>query len=311
MNTTKKLLSALFIAVLTAVTAFSMDVNKEISRYTAEQQILINAYKLMIDGEDDTMDSYTQDENDTLIEHLSMADGDWEILWDDLESTYDLQGNEPEAIYLRYLIDNTFKKKLDIAVLNDLAKSLKEKGLSSVKTYNAMQNPIVTFVKGLNTKSKQKNQDTLENIASMIVKFSDSDKLINTIGMALQDKAVKSYILDGNTTTPAATKHEAISDTIVTDLKNKFKADLDTNKIDTIVAQLKAKKMGDDQIIGSVENFLADFCKEVKNPKSKQKKETLEIITTLFTKLSNSDNLLQSVALTLNDTTLKDYIVNN
>ncbi|MBR3731559.1 MAG: hypothetical protein IKN25_02815, partial [Spirochaetales bacterium] len=125
MNTTKKLLSAMFIFVLAAVTAFSMDVNKEIGRYTAEQQPLINAYKLMIDGEDDTMDNYTSDENDTLIEHLSMADGDWEILWDDLESTYDLQGNEPEAIYLRYLIANTFKKKLDIETLNTFAKELK------------------------------------------------------------------------------------------------------------------------------------------------------------------------------------------
>ena len=46
---TKKLLSALFIAVLTAVTAFSMDVNKEISRYTAEQQILIKTYSGIAD----------------------------------------------------------------------------------------------------------------------------------------------------------------------------------------------------------------------------------------------------------------------
>ncbi len=309
---TKKFFTAFIILSFALATAFSMDVNKEIARYSAEQQILINAYKIMLDGEDDTMDEYTSDENDTLIEILSLSDGDFELVESELEA-YDLQGNEPEALYIRFLIMNSFKTKLDIEMLNDLAECLKNKGLSSVKTYNAMLNPIVTFVKGVNPKSKQKNQDSLENIAALIATFFDAEKIVNTIGMALQDKTVKSYILDGKKSTPAPAKHEAISDTIKGDLKNRFKVELDVNQIDIMVAQLKAKKMGDDQIIGSVENFLADFCKELKNPKGKSKKiqESAEAIATLFSKLSNSDNLLSTVALVLNDQSIKQYILNN
>jgi len=298
--------------VLTAVTAFSMDVNKEISRYTAEQQILINAYKLMIDGEDDTMESYTSDENDTLIEHLSMADGDWEILWDDLESTYDLQGNEPEAIYLRYLIDNTFKKKLDIDTLNRFANVLKEKGLSSVKTYNAMQNTIVSCVKGLNPKNKSNKLETLECVTQLAIQLADSENIPSSVGYALQDDTVKSFILGADLPVPA--KDSAmldVSNSIQTYIKTNFKKELDIKQINFIATQLKAKGKSDDEIKQITCNFLGDFVKGL-NPKSKQKKtaqDTLENVVAIFGKLSSAADPVRTTALALSEPGVKDYIL--
>ena len=315
MNTTKKILSALFIAVLTAVTAFSMDVNKEISRYTAEQQILINAYKLMIDGEDDTMDSYTSDENDTLIEHLSMADGDWEILWDDLESTYDLQGNEPEAIYLRYLLDNTFKKKLDIDTLNRFANVLKEKGLSSVKTYNAMQNTIVSCVKGLNPKNKSNKLETLECVTQLAIQLADSENIPSSVGYALQDDTVKKYILGAeNQAVIDDSEVLPVSNDIQSYIKTNFKKELPIKEINFIATKLKAEGKNNDQIKQIACNFLGDFVKGL-NPKSKQKKtvqDTVENIVAITKyKLVDSPDIVKSTALALSDPGVKNYILNN
>ena len=313
MNTTKKLLSALSIFVLTAATAFSMDVNKEISRYTAEQQILINAYKLMIDGEEGTMDSYTSDENDTLIEHLSMADGDWEILWDDLESNYDLQGNEPEAIYLRYLIDNTFKKKLEIDTLNRFANSLKEKGFSSVKTYNTMQNVIVSCVKGLNPKNKSNKLETLECVTMLAIQLSDSANITASVSYALQDNDVKKYILGFEVSSNIDDSEILpVSNDIQTYIKTNFKKELPIKEINFIAAKLKAEGKNNDQIKQIACNFLGDFVKGL-NPKSKQKKtaqDTIEnIVAIMKYKLAGSPDIIKSTALALSDPGVKDYML--
>ncbi|MBR6062475.1 MAG: hypothetical protein IKP67_10400 [Spirochaetales bacterium] len=315
MNTMKKLLSAMFIFVLAAVTAFSMDVNKEIGRYTAEQQLLINAYKLMIDGEDDTMDNYTSDENDTLIEHLSMADGDWEILWDDLESTYDLQGNEPEAIYLRYLIANTFKKKLDIETLNTFAKELKAKEFSSVKTYNTMQNVIVSCVKGLNPKNKSNKLESLECVSKLAVQLAGSANITASVSYALQDETVKKYIL-GIQAESSVDDSEVlpVSNDIQSYIKTNFKKELPIKEINIIASKLKAEGKNNDQIKQIACNFLGDFVKGL-NPKSKQNKaaqDTIENIAAIMKyKLADSSDIIKSTALALSDPGVKDYILNN
>ncbi|MBP7553348.1 MAG: hypothetical protein KA885_07965, partial [Spirochaetes bacterium] len=105
-------------------TAFSQD----LSKYSVDQKVVVYGYTLMLDSAADTMDSISNDELKQLNEMLIMADGDYELLLDDLMSNADLKGYKPESLYIRYEILRDFKNKTDIQLIDNMVQSLIKKG---------------------------------------------------------------------------------------------------------------------------------------------------------------------------------------
>ncbi len=89
-----------------------------------------------------------------------------------------------------------------------------------------------------------------------------------------------------------------------------YKVKLDITKIDKMVVELQKKGKTPSEIRSSVSNLIINFCKGV-DPKSKYAKyhESLDVITTLFIKLLDSPNVPNSVFISLQDDTIKKYIL--
>jgi len=173
-------------------TAFSHD----LSKYSVDQKVVVYCYTLMLDSAADTMDSISNDELKQLNEMLIMADGDYELLLDDLMSNADLKGYKPESLYIRYEILRDFKNKTDIQLIDNMVQSLIKKGKKSKVLDDTIYNILSLYVKGINPKSKYAAlQDSMATISTLFNKLEDSADITKTLYYVLQDPAIKNYIL--------------------------------------------------------------------------------------------------------------------
>lgn len=173
-------------------TAFAQD----LSKYNVDQKVVIYGYTLMLDGAADTMDAISNDELKQLNEMLIMADGDYELLLDDLMSNADLKEYKPESLYIRYEILRDFKNKTDIKLIDNMVQSLIKKGKKSKALDDTIYNILSLYVKGINPKSKYAAlQDSMATISTLFNKLEDSADITKTLYYVLQEPAIKNYIL--------------------------------------------------------------------------------------------------------------------
>ena len=173
-------------------TAFAQD----LSKYSVDQKVVVYGYTLMLDGAADTMDAISNDELKQLNEMLIMADGDYELLLDDLMSNADLKGYKPESLYIRYEILRDFKNKTDIKLIDNMVQSLIKKGKKSKALDDTIYNILSLYVKGINPKSKYATlQDSMATISTLFNKLEESADITKTLYYVLQEPAIKNYIL--------------------------------------------------------------------------------------------------------------------
>ena len=173
-------------------TAFAQD----LSKYSVDQKVVVYGYTLMLDGAADTMDAISNDELKQLNEMLIMADGDYELLLDDLMSNADLKGYKPESLYIRYEILRDFKNKTDIKLIDNMVQSLIKKGKKSKALDDTIYNILSLYVKGINPKSKYATlQDSMATITTLFNKLEESADITKTLYYVLQEPAIKNYIL--------------------------------------------------------------------------------------------------------------------
>jgi len=186
-----------YVLLLIFITVFYFN-SQDLSKFNSDQKIIIYGYTILLDGKSDTIDDISQEELKELNNILVTADNDYDIIMDDLitKTKGKMNNIKPESYYIRYEILRDYKVKLDITKIDKMVVELQKKGKTPSEIRSSISSLLINFCKGVDPKSKYaKYQESLDVITTLFVKLLDSPNVANSVFIALQDEAIKKYIL--------------------------------------------------------------------------------------------------------------------